>query len=171
MGLSRVMFERNRVDNRAETVLAVEIGLSDGTKIAGRASIGAGKPIQKLLEGDDAFIYVETFEGDGLFVPKPDIRGLKVINTGRAASALLPMPDARSFEPYRVLGLEPGASFEQIRDAYHRLSKTYHPDRFASVSLPREMAAYLEAVLKNVNAAFRALKHVEKKSAPVYSRG
>jgi hypothetical protein len=32
-------------------------------------------------------------------------------------------------DPYRVLGLDPGASSEQLHDAYRRLVKRHHPDR------------------------------------------
>ena len=126
--------------------------------------------MHKLLEGDEGFVYVESFDGDGHFVPKADIRGLKVINTGRANATALITPDARNFEPYRVLGLAKGASFEEIRDAYHRLSKLYHPDRTAGVDLPREVKTYLEAMAKSVNAAFHALKYVGQKSEALYTR-
>jgi preprotein translocase subunit Sec63 len=31
--------------------------------------------------------------------------------------------------PYEVLGVQPGASEVQIRDAFHRLAIHYHPDK------------------------------------------
>ena len=31
-------------------------------------------------------------------------------------------------DPYRVLGLEPGASDDEVKAAYRRLAKKYHPD-------------------------------------------
>lgn len=165
------MFERNRVDNRAETLIAVELSLADGSTLAGRAVLSPGKGVHKLLEGEDAFIYVEGFNGEGAFVPKAEIKGLKIIAPGRMQMAALHIPDARNFDPHRVLGLEKGASFEQIREAYHRLSKIYHPDRYAAVELPREVKVYLDAMTQNVNAAFRALRYVGQKQEPVYSRG
>lgn len=164
------MFERNRVDNRAETLIAVEIALADESTIAGRAVLPAGRGVHKLLDGDDAFIYLETFDGNGTFVPKAEIRNVKVIAPARGVTTALFIPDARNFDPHRVLGLEKGASFEQIRDAYHRLSKIYHPDKYAAVELPREVKSYLEAMSKNVNAAFHALRYVGQKQAPIYSR-
>lgn len=33
------------------------------------------------------------------------------------------------FEPFRILGLEPGASDLDIKKAYRRLSIQYHPDK------------------------------------------
>jgi len=164
------MFERNRIDNRAETLIAVEITLADGTIIAGRAVLGPGKGVHKLMEKDEAFLYVDAFDGEGVFVPKADIKGLKVLNSGRQTSLMLPIPDARNFDPYRILGIETTATFDAIRDAYHRLSKLYHPDRYAGIELPPEVAAYLDGKAKSINAAFRALKSAGQKSAAVYTK-
>ena len=165
------MFERNRVDNRAETLIAVEISLADGSTTAGRAVLPAGKGVHRLMDGEESFIYVDGFDGEGSFIPKANIRGLKVLNAGRSQTVTLPIPDARNFDPHKVLGLEIGASFEDIRSAYHRLSKIYHPDAYAGVELPREVKSYLEAMAKNINAAFRALKYIGQKSQPVFTRG
>lgn len=33
------------------------------------------------------------------------------------------------FEPFSILGLEPGASDNEIKKAYRRLSIQYHPDK------------------------------------------
>jgi DnaJ domain len=165
------MFERNRVDNRAETLVAVEVTLADGSTVAGRAVLPPGKGVHKLLDGDESFIYLDVFDGDGSFVPKAEIRGLKVLTSIKSQTVVLSIPDARNFDPYRTLGLEKGAAFHDIRDAYHRLSKLYHPDLYAGIELPREVKVYLEAMSKNVNAAFHALKYIGQKSAPVFTRG
>ena len=34
-----------------------------------------------------------------------------------------------NFEPYRILGVEPGSDPEEIKSAYRYLTKKYHPDR------------------------------------------
>lgn len=165
------MFERNRVDNRAETLIAVEVSLVDGSKVAGRAVLAPGKGVHKLLDGDEGFIYLDVFDGDGAFIAKSDIRGLKVLTSIKSQIVTLAIPDARNFEPYRVLGLEKGAAFADIRDAYHRLSKLYHPDCYAGVELPREVKVYLDGMSKNVNAAFQALKYIGQKADAVFTRG
>ena len=165
------MFERNPIDNKNETLIAVEVAMADGSKVSGRAVLAPGKAVHKLLEAGEPFLYVDGFDGEGAFLPKAEIRGLKVIQPARAQALTLMIPDARNFDPYRILSLEKGASFEEIRDAYHRLTKVYHPDRYASVELPREVKVYIEAMAKNVNAAFRALRYMGDKQAPIYSRG
>ena len=40
-----------------------------------------------------------------------------------------PGPKSDTQDPYTVLGIQPGASREEIRNAYRNLSKKYHPDR------------------------------------------
>ncbi len=168
---AEVMFERNPVDNKTECLIAVEIALTDGSRVAGRAVLGPGKGVHKLIEDREGFLYVDGFDGEGAFVPKSDIKGLKVLAPGKPTALNLSIPDARNFEPYRVLGLEKDASIDDIKAAYHRLTKLYHPDRYASVGLPQEIGAYLEAMAKSVNAAYRALQHVGRKSQPIYERG
>ncbi len=43
-------------------------------------------------------------------------------------------------DPYRMLGLPPGASLNEIRSAYRRLAKKYHPDAAGDRALPRFLA-------------------------------
>ena len=43
-------------------------------------------------------------------------------------------------DPYRTLGVAPGASLNEIRSAYRRLAKQYHPDAAGERALPRFLA-------------------------------
>ncbi len=43
-------------------------------------------------------------------------------------------------DPYRTLGLASGASLNEIRSAYRRLAKRYHPDAAGDRALPRFLA-------------------------------
>ena len=58
-------------------------------------------------------------------------------------------------DPYKVLGVEPGASDEEIKRAYRRLAKKYHPD----LNPGDEVAA---RKMKEVNAAYERIKNPEK---------
>src|SRR5262252_449135 len=64
------------------------------------------------------------------------------------------MPD-RYEHALRVLGLEPGATEQGIKDAYRDLVKVWHPDRFGSDERLREKA---QDKLREVNAAFEQLR-------------
>ena len=58
-------------------------------------------------------------------------------------------------DPYRVLGVSPDASDEEIKRAYRRLAKKYHPDRN-----PGDQEAARK--MQEVNAAYEAIKNPEK---------
>jgi len=45
-----------------------------------------------------------------------------------------------SLDPWRTLGLTPGASLDEVRRAYRRLAKVNHPDAAGEAALPRFLA-------------------------------
>ncbi len=152
------MFERNPVDNATAHTVAVELQLADGSVVTGRAALPPSRMLHKLLEASDTFFFVQPFDGEGQFIPKDTIKGLKVIPTVRTQPLRADASDASTFDPLRALGLARGASQDDIKSAYHRLAKLYHPDVYSSVTLPPEVTAYLEGRAKQVNAAFRLLR-------------
>lgn len=58
-------------------------------------------------------------------------------------------------DPYKVLGVSPDASDEEIKQAYRRLAKKYHPDLN-----PGDEAAAKK--MQEVNAAYEQIKNPEK---------
>jgi DnaJ like chaperone protein len=62
---------------------------------------------------------------------------------------------------YRVLGLEPGASGEEVRSAYRRLASECHPDRFSS--LGQEFVRAAEERFKVLQEAY---EEVRRRRAP-----
>jgi len=58
-------------------------------------------------------------------------------------------------DPYKILGVSPDASDEEIKKAYRRLAKKYHPDRN-----PGDEEAARK--MQEVNAAYEQIKNPEK---------
>jgi hypothetical protein len=69
--------------------------------------------------------------------------------------------DSQVAQALAILGLSPGASWEDVQGAYRAAARANHPDRFQGTQ--REQA---EGRLKNINAAFNVLKaHYSKRAA------
>ena len=73
---------------------------------------------------------------------------------GRAGTSGKPSPEADRIRWYRTLELEPGAELPEVRKAYRRLLKQYHPDKFAKD--PEKYKAATE-VARNITAAYEGL--------------
>lgn len=67
---------------------------------------------------------------------------------------------------YEVLGLEKGASADEIKKAYRAATKKYHPDIAAAKGLDPEEA---KSKMSDANVAHSVLKDEKKKAA--YDRG
>lgn len=59
---------------------------------------------------------------------------------------------------YEILGVSEGASKEEIKAAFRKLSKLYHPDSYSSKNLPPEIIKEFEDKLSKINEAYYALK-------------
>lgn len=55
-------------------------------------------------------------------------------------------------DPYRVLGLQPGASEEEVKRAYRQLAKKYHPDMNPG-------DAHAAKMMNDINAAYDQIKN------------
>ncbi|MGE0830645.1 MAG: TerB family tellurite resistance protein [Hyphomonadaceae bacterium] len=76
-----------------------------------------------------------------------EFRRIKATNLG---------PDAH--DPYGVLGLLPGASAEEVRQAWRRLAAENHPDRMTQRGAPPEFVAIAKEKTAAINAAYQAIR-------------
>ena len=67
-----------------------------------------------------------------------------------------PAPGPRQLSPYEILGITPAATSGEIRDAYQKLVKQYHPDQVAH--LGPELREVAERRTKEITAAYNQIK-------------
>ncbi|MEC9105317.1 MAG: DnaJ family molecular chaperone, partial [Pseudomonadota bacterium] len=63
------------------------------------------------------------------------------------------VPDAMA-DPYAILGVDPGATYDEVRAAWKRLVRENHPDRLAARGLPQEAMSMAERRLIDINLAW-----------------
>jgi hypothetical protein len=157
------MFDRSRSDYIPEpSGVPVEATLADGKTARAKVLVPAGKSLADVLNGAGGFIEIELYGGERSFLAKERLAWIKPVCVPRAPSLNAGL-DARTgdrggFDPHAILGVRAGASRDEVRQAYLRLAKAYHPDRYASVELPAEVRDYLSAMARRVNAAHAALE-------------
>ena len=166
------MFERNKIDNVPEpSAVPVEITLTYGMLTKGKLYVPAGRTMGDVLNGSGAFIEFEPYGGEKRFLAKAQIDSLKPVGVPRGQCLRQRTRGLDEFDPHQILKVPPGASWEEVRQAYYQLSKTYHPDRYASALLPEEVAEYLSVMVRRVNAAYAALEPAEPVARPGRNRG
>ncbi len=171
------MFERNRIDNSLQqsSVLA-ELTLDDGRVLKGNFYISSARSLYEVLNGQMAFLDFETHDGDRGLIAKSTIKAVKIVPQGTKPTLNAQKPPADAFDPHGILGVSRGAEWDDVRAAYLKLSKIYHPDLFEGVALPSEVRDYLAGMSRRINAAYAALeapqqaakRAVIEKAKPVY---
>jgi DnaJ like chaperone protein len=74
------------------------------------------------------------------------------VRAGRGAAA------SSSAGSYAVLGVDPGASDDEVKRAYRKMVHEYHPDTIASKGLPEEFNTFAHEKFKEIQEAYEAIK-------------
>jgi len=61
-------------------------------------------------------------------------------------------------DPYKVLGVSPDASEEEIKKAYRALARKYHPDKYRD----SDLADLASEKMKEINAAYEEIKQLRE---------
>ncbi len=70
-------------------------------------------------------------------------------------------------DPYKILGVSPNASDEDIKKAYRELARKYHPDKYRDSDLS-ELA---NEKMKEVNAAYEEIQKLRSGESAYYGSG
>ena len=65
---------------------------------------------------------------------------------------------------YRVLGLDPQASDEEVKHRYRTLVKEYHPDRIAAKGLPEEFTRFAQDKFREIQTAYESITKARRPS-------
>ena len=68
-------------------------------------------------------------------------------------------------DPYKVLGVAPTASDDEIKKAYRALARKYHPDKYRD----SDLADLASEKMKEVNAAYEQIQEMRKNGGGQYS--
>ena len=141
---------------------SVRLKTDDGEEQLVKLFSNTHQSVIGLLNGADMFIEVEDSDGVVRVVSKSAIKSVEQLFTPRNDQLKRRLKQADSFDPYRILGVEKDADIETIRAAYREKATQYHPDRFASLNLPSEMAKYVDSMTRRINMAWQELsKNIE----------
>lgn len=61
-------------------------------------------------------------------------------------------------DPYKVLGVDPSASDDEVKKAYRALARKYHPDKYRD----SDLADLASEKMKEVNAAYEEIQNIRK---------
>lgn len=150
------MYQSKDKVNRAPVLLT----LSDGSVMTVSMKLPLSNKLVDTLNTSDAFLDVVSLAGEQQFIAKAAIHSVRPMDVPKNNQIDLEIRPAGQgqFEPYTILQVPRTASQEEIRKAYHRMVRLYHPDRISSFDLPEEMMEYARAMLVRINLAFEQLK-------------
>jgi hypothetical protein len=139
--------------------VAVEISLTDGSVVKGKLWAAANKSLADTLNGSSAFLEFTPYGDErAQFLSRSHVLSLSAIDIPKSAPLYERRGSGDADDPHHILGVAPGSTWQDVREAYVRLAKAYHPDRFAGVTLPEEVTQYLGNRARTINAAYAVLE-------------
>ena len=146
-----------RDDNATRT--AVLLTLADNQVVTVSIRLPLSRRLADALNNDDVFLDAITPSGQQQFIAKSTIKLVRPANVPRADQLDIEgrAPGTPAFDPYAILKVAKDANPEDIKSAYHRMARLYHPDRIASYELPDEVKDYVRTMLVRINLAFEQI--------------
>jgi DnaJ-domain-containing protein 1 len=138
--------------------IPIRIDMMDGTRLdISLISPRALLKMHEILNREEPFIDVETLDGERFVIAKTAIKSVKPRNIPVVKDLSQRTDDKNGFDPHRVLGVSKDHPQDAIHMAYLALVREYHPDRFASIQLPKEVGEYISAMSRRINMAYEML--------------
>src|SRR5438477_6867358 len=151
------MFDRSH-ENR----ISVIVTMTDGETMHGSLRLPLSNKLTDAINNAEPFLDFAGSNGERCFLARHSVRKIEPFNVPRSDQLERGSRSVSDFDPYQVLGLLKDADPVSIKHAYHQLARSYHPDRFAGLELPREMHDYATAMLARFNLAYRQLQNQQQ---------
>lgn len=135
----------------------VSVRMLDGTTLRGELICGLTGQIETVLNRESPFLEFISRDGQHMYLAKHQIAFLEPVETLRRP--VLEAANSQSAQDvYAILGVPRGASFQEVKEAYHRKAKQYHPDRWSGAETPTEILRYVAEMFRQINAAFTEIR-------------
>lgn len=154
------MFSRDQAYNGETRPIPVLLTFDNGGEVHGSLNIPKLVELSEILSNGSPFLMFSFHDGQRAFVATSKIRSIQVLNVPNA-KPLAPVK-CGDFDPFEILGVARDDDHSMIRSAFHKLSKLYHPDKFAALEPPKEILDYLKVMSQRINLAYAA---IEEKSS------
>jgi DnaJ-domain-containing protein 1 len=152
------VFKDDDYKRHNRTPVSVSITLANGQTLRGTLFVLKTKSLMEELNRGEPFLEFESYDGSKMFIARTNIGAVKEFDIPRVDQLEKRVGLLDQFDAHGVLGVKADADKAAVRQAYLELAKTYHPDRFARLELPKEVVEYLSAVATRVNLAFAELR-------------
>ncbi len=152
------MFDSSSKSGNVNRAL-VALTLSDGAVNNVSVRLPMTNKIADALNNADQFLDVVTMDGDQMFISKRDVKTARLVDVPKVSQLNFyrRASDRATFDPYAVLKLEKGATADEIKQAYHKMTRTYHPDRLSGLDLPDEVHEYARTMQVRINLAYEQI--------------
>ena len=143
-------------DERDRLRLPITMELAEGSEVMGDLIVNIGGTMERTLNNDSKFVLFGDLDGSERMIAKSNILSM----ASRKATKAVNLPNQGNSDetsPYAVLGIDKSATDDQIREAFVARARAYHPDRFNTVDLPREVAEYTQTMSRRINEAYAVL--------------
>ena len=131
---------------RTKTKVRVDLQLKDRSTLDGFVFCSQGERVSDILNDAREFLPFETHTED-----------IMMLRKGVITSILAREEDDRKklvTDPFEILGISPGSSRDEVKQAYHQKVRLYHPDKLTSLDLPEDMTSYASDTLARINSAY-----------------
>ena len=142
------------------------ITLLDGRRMRGNMMVPRDKSLADVFNMPTPFFDFEDFDQGPMVIAKSSITSLRPHTLPAADQLDKKLTQLDKSDPYRILGLAKAATKDEIRAAYLGLARLYHPDRFAAIDMPPEMAEYVDAMARRINIAYGNIMPSTKADTP-----